>query len=279
MTIASLRFASRLFRLSAAPLVAIASLAACTTSDDPNPDPTAVVMSDREVEVVTDGAGDATVVFEAGLGSDWTPWEAVAEEVSAHARTFAYSRPGYGQSEPSPDPRDAATIVEDLRALLVSRGYTPPYVLVGHSFGGTYMELFAKAHPEEVTGVVLVDPRHRDFTTACEQASLPGCVPPPVVLASLPQVQIDEIEGFAEASGQIAAAGGFGSYPVRVLTATSHGFAPEVETLWQAMHGSLADEAPDGEQTVFVDAGHFLQLERSHDVAEVILSLVPASEG
>jgi len=73
------------------------------------------------------------------------------------------------------------------------------------------------------------------------------------------------------------ALGAFGSYPVRVLTATVHGFTPELEALWESMLGSLADEAADGDQQLFVGAGHFLQVERAHEVAQVILSLLPAS--
>jgi pimeloyl-ACP methyl ester carboxylesterase len=136
------------------------------------------------------------------------------------------------------------------------------------------MELFAKAHPEEVAAVVLVDPRHRDFTSACEQAGFDGCGIPAAVVASLPPVQIAEYEAFARASDEMRAAGSFGSYPVRVLTATSHGFAPEVETLWKSMHESLADEAEDGAQTVLAEAGHNLQIERPHEVAATILGLV-----
>ena len=283
MTARSMCFASpRLRFLSTASLfLAFAAIAGCAVSSDPNPtsNPTPDPASDRAVEVVASGAGDTTVVLESGLGSDWTPWEMVATEVGTRARVFAYSRPGYGKSDPSPEPRDAAHIVEDLRALLVARGFAPPYVLVGHSFGGAYMELFAKAHPTEVVGVVLVDPRHRDFTTACAKAGLEGCTVPDSVVASLPRVQIDELEGFARTSDAIRAAGTFGHYPVRVLTATAHGFAPEVEALWGSMLGSLADEAADGEQRIFVGAGHYLQLERAHDVAEVILSLLATQGG
>jgi len=249
-------------------------VAACGAS----PDATPAAVSDRAVEVVEYGAGAATVVFESGLGNDWTPWTQVVTEVAAQARTFAYSRPGYGQSDPSPKPRDAAHIVEDLRALLAARKVAPPYVLVGHSFGGAYMELFAKAHPEEVIGVVLVDPRHRDFTTACEEGGFEGCSIPASVVASLPRVQIDEFEAFAHTSDEIRALGAFGKYPVRVLTATSHGFAPEVEVLWESMLGSLAREAADGDQRLFIGAGHYLQVERAHEVAQVILSLLPARE-
>ena len=303
MVTASIQFSPRVahFLTSACMLLAVAMLLACssnvapTTADedfDAAPDEEARAernadvpdasdsipdnVPDRAVEVFEAGAGDATVVFESGFGDDWTPWEPVAGEVAARARVFAYSRPGYGGSDPSEDPRDAAHIVEDLRTLLASRGYAPPYVLVGQSFGGTYMELFAKSYPEEVVGLVLVDPRHRDFAAACEEAGLDGCSIPASVVASLPPVQIAEYEAFASASGEIRAAGAFGPYPVRVLTATAHGFAPEIEALWQSMLGSLASEAAAGEQRLFAEAGHYLQTERPYEVAEVILSLVPA---
>ena len=258
--------------------------ASADESPDTSPDasldesPDAAAVPELAVEVVERGAGDTTVVFESGLGNDWTAWDTVADEVAEKARVFAYSRPGYGTSDPTTAPRDATHIVEALRALLVARGYAPPYLLVGHSFGGAYMELFAKAYPEEVVGVVLVDPRHRDFATACEQAGLEGCVVPADVVATLPQVQIDEIADFAHSADQIRAAGSFGPYPVRVLTATVHGFAPEVESLWESLLGSLADEAHDGEQSFFVGAGHVLQVERPHEVAQAIVSLIPAPE-
>lgn len=259
------------FRALVSLLLGVAAVS-CGTSAELTPEAPSV----NNVEVVEAGAGDTTVVFESGLGNDWTPWQLVAPEVAAEARTFAYSRPGYGQSEPSLAARDAAQIVEDLRVLLETRGVSPPYVLVGHSFGGAYMELFAKAYPEQVSGVVLVDPRHRDFTSACQEAGLDGCTIPADVVASLPQVQADEFEAFARTSEEMRALGGFGAYPVRVLTATEHGFTPELEALWQSMLGSLAEEALDGEQQVFSGAGHYLQVERAHEVAEVILSLLPA---
>lgn len=289
MTAASLPSRSILSRLSrsfetASVVLALAAATGCVPSADTGSDTTTETSSDtvpeRVVEVVESGSKGPTVVFESGLGADWTPWKKVAEEVSAQARTFAYSRPGYGQSEPSPEPRDPAQIVEDLRGLLAARDVAPPYLLVGHSFGGAYMELFAKAHPEEVLGVVLVDPRHRDFATACEADGFDGCTIPASVVDKLPRVQKDEIQGFELASAQIHAAGGFGKYPVRVLTATMHGgFAPPVEDLWESMLGSLADEAADGEQHLFVGVGHNIQLQRPHEVAQEILSLLPAPEG
>src|SRR6478609_6304811 len=148
-------------------VLAAAFLAACSSSVPA----TVVTVGGQEVEIATAGASDgATVIFESGLGEDWTHWDRVASQVARHTRVFAYSRPGYGASSPATTPRDPKTIVEELRALLAAQGYAPPYVLVGHSNGGAYMELFAKSHPDEVRGAVLVDPRHRDFLTTCEAA-------------------------------------------------------------------------------------------------------------
>lgn len=232
-------------------------------------------VNGRAVELVEAGTTGPTVVFEAGLGNDWTAWNPVASEVATRARVFAYSRPGYGRSEPTDAPRDPSRIVEDLRALLTARGFAAPYVLVGHSFGGAYMELFAKLHPEEVAGVVLVDPRHRDFETACVEAGVSGCSIPRSSWSSLSAPQPAELEGFEAAAAELKAASGFGPAPVRVLIATQHGLSAQGEALWQSLLSSLADEAPDGARTVFTGAGHNLEVERPREVAATILSLLP----
>jgi len=80
-----------------------------------------------------------------------------------------------------------------------------------------------QARPE-VVGLVLVESRHRDFGAACEAEGLDGCNISAAVVASLPKVERAEIQAFAGISDEIRASGSFGNYPVRVLTATSHGF-------------------------------------------------------
>lgn len=230
----------------------------------------------HDVELATAGSGGtATVVFEAGLGDDWTSWDNVASQVAQHTRIFAYSRPGYGASSLATTPRDPRTIVEELRALLTSEGYTPPYLLVGHSMGGAYMELFAKAHPDEVIGAVLVEPRHRDFLAVCDAAGLDNCGIPEDLLQTQATSTIAEYHAFALASDQIGAAGTFGTYPVRVLTATDHPVSPAREELWQTMLGELAAEASDGAQLVVPGAGHYIQLDQPDVVVSSILELLP----
>lgn len=230
----------------------------------------------HEIEIATAGSGGAaTVVFEAGLGDDWTSWDNVASRVAQHTRIFAYSRPGYGASGPATTPRDPRQIVEELRALLAHEGYAPPYVLVGHSFGGMYMELFAKAHPDEVIGAVLVDPRHRDFLATCEAAALDNCGIPEPLLRTQGPSSIAEYHAFPLGSDEIRAAGTFGAYPVRVLTATKHPVSPAREKLWETMLGELAAEASNGEQIIVSGAGHYIQLDRPAVVVQAILEMLP----
>ena len=233
-------------------------------------------VNGREVEIATAGTGGpATVVFEAGLGDDWTSWDTVASQVAQHTRIFAYSRPGYGASSPATTPRDPRQIVEELRALLAYNGYTPPYLLVGHSMGGTYMELFAKAYPDEVIGAVLVDPRHRDFLATCEAAQLDNCGIPEPLLDTQAASTIAEYHAFTSASDEIHAAGTFGGYPVRVLTATKHPVSPAREQLWESMLGELAAEAPNGEQIIVTGASHYIQHDRPDVVVNAILEMLP----
>jgi pimeloyl-ACP methyl ester carboxylesterase len=229
----------------------------------------------HQVEVATAGTGGAaTVVFEAGLGNDWTPWDEVASQVARHARVFAYSRPGYGASDAPTTPRDPVQIVEELRTLLAFEHVAPPYLLVGHSIGGTYMELFAKRHPDEVVGVVLVDPRPRDFLAVCEAAALDNCGITESLLATQPPAVAAEYHGFDAIAAEIAAAGPFGAVPVRVLTATSHPVSPAREALWESMLGALAAEAEDGVQVMVPGSGHYIQNDRPEVVVSSIVEML-----
>jgi pimeloyl-ACP methyl ester carboxylesterase len=106
------------------------------------------------------GKGEPTVVFDSGLPGSSLSWCYVQPEVAKFARACSYDRAGLGWSEPGPTPRNSLRIVEELHALLVNAGVPPPYVLVGHSFGGFTVRLYASRYPHEVVGLVLVDPLH-----------------------------------------------------------------------------------------------------------------------
>lgn len=107
------------------------------------------------------GEGPVTVIFESGLGDTLEVWRQVQHTIATNCtRTLSYNRAGYPGSDPARTTRDAATIVGELRAELRRRGVTPPYVLVGHSLGGLYMQYFARQYADEVAGLLLVDSTH-----------------------------------------------------------------------------------------------------------------------
>lgn len=84
-------------------------------------------------------------------------WSGLQRELAKSFRVVSYDRAGLGWSDLGPMPRTAERIVDELHALLEGGGIAPPYVLVGHSFGGLTMPLFAARYPDEVAGMVLVD--------------------------------------------------------------------------------------------------------------------------
>ena len=106
--------------------------------------------------------GVPTVVFESGLGSPIAAWFSVPSEIAAITRVVAYERAGIGASESGPEPRSIKQIVTELHALLAKLEVPPPYVLVGHSWGGPIIQSFAATYPKEIAGLVYEDPS--DFT-------------------------------------------------------------------------------------------------------------------
>jgi pimeloyl-ACP methyl ester carboxylesterase len=104
------------------------------------------------------GSGDPTVVFDAALGASSLSWSLVQPSVAEFTRACAYDRAGFAWSDGGPRPRTAGRIADELHALLVKAAVPAPYVLVGHSFGGLVVRLFAARHPQLVAGLVLIEP-------------------------------------------------------------------------------------------------------------------------
>jgi pimeloyl-ACP methyl ester carboxylesterase len=108
------------------------------------------------------GEGTPAVVLDAGVCDCSLNWCLVQPEVAKFTRVCSYDRAGMGWSDAGPSPRTSEVIVRELHTLLTNAGIAGPYVLVGHSFGGYNVRLFAHDYPEEVVGLVLVDSAHED---------------------------------------------------------------------------------------------------------------------
>jgi len=108
------------------------------------------------------GEGTPTVILDAAFPAQVSNWVWVQSVLSTHTQVCAYDRAGHGWSEPGPEPRDAMQQSRELHTLLTNAKVSGPYVLVGHSLGGLYVQMFADQYPDEVAGMVLIEGSHPD---------------------------------------------------------------------------------------------------------------------
>ena len=106
------------------------------------------------------------LVFENGMGMGLGNWDTIIGELSKVAPVFAYDRAGVEKSDKTYQMPTPQRVAQNLKALMNSLNISPPYVLVGHSMGGVYVRGFAGLYPDEVAGLVFIDPA--DFTETKE---------------------------------------------------------------------------------------------------------------
>lgn len=107
-----------------------------------------------------EGEGTPTVILDSGAGGIGLSWELVRPAIAKVTRVVTYDRAGLGWSDPSPKPRKADVMAEELHTMLKNANIAGPYILVGHSLGGPVARLFAAKYPDEVAGLVMVDSAH-----------------------------------------------------------------------------------------------------------------------
>lgn len=122
-----------------------------------------IPVNGYNIEVVTFGMeniqkGKPVIVFENGRGTDFEYWLPIIKEVSKGNAAFAYNRPRIGSSEDDGQVPTVDHITEILRQSLLSKGLYPPYILVGHSWGAACIRCFASFYPDEIAGLIFVDP-------------------------------------------------------------------------------------------------------------------------
>lgn len=129
-----------------------------------NPAPGEMVVVDgRQMHLLCQGQGSPAVILESGMPGISLGWASVIEDIASFARVCAYDRAGWGWSEAGPQPRTISNITRELRDLLRTAQVGSPYVLVGHSFGGLIVQVYASRFPDDVAGMVLVDSSHPDL--------------------------------------------------------------------------------------------------------------------
>jgi pimeloyl-ACP methyl ester carboxylesterase len=136
-----------------------------------------VRIGERALNLYCSGSGTPTVIFESGFGQPGYTWQAVQPKVAESNRACWYDRAGNGWSGPASGPRWSDSVATDLHRLLAAARVFPPYILVGHSLGGFHVRVFNARFPQEVVGLVLIDPSNEDIGKRI--TDMPHGGPPP----------------------------------------------------------------------------------------------------
>jgi pimeloyl-ACP methyl ester carboxylesterase len=229
------------------------------------------------------GRGSPTVILEVGWPGDGSlsssEWDKVQPNVALMTRVCSYDRAGTGQSDPPPSgTRTVDDVVDDLHALLSAAGVAGPYVLVGHSFGGFVIRVFAGRYPDEIAGLVFVDSAQPRFFER-----IAHLLPPPPAEGEQGPPPPPDPEGIdIMTSQELADAAPLPpAIPVVVLThGGTWGTPPgipylETEAIWQDLQAELAARY-GGRLIQAENAGHFIHRDRPDYVIEAITWTVAA---
>jgi pimeloyl-ACP methyl ester carboxylesterase len=237
------------------------------------------------------GSGTPTVVFESGgeVGAD--AFANLAQQVQSFAAALIYDRANIGRSDPAPRPRTIQDAVTDLYGLLHTVQVPGPYLLVGHSFGGLIVRLYAYQHLDEVAGLVLLDVPHPEQNLRELQCLPPLSPAEPAALTAMRDVcntewsdPFSNAEGFDRAASatQVRAASHLGHVPLRVITAGidewEEGFpadiARKLESDWMRSQAELAALSANSRHIIATESTHDIHECQPELVIDVIRSLV-----
>ena len=228
-----------------------------------------LTINHTRIYAVTYGAGPV-VIFESGLGDGIGVWSKVAPNIAQDARVVLYDRAGIEKSsflEKKTQAHTAQMVVNNLQVLLKELHLSPPYILVGHSLGGLYMQFFAREFPNEVKGVVLVD----------------SMSPYQKLHDPLPKKKVyyyAEALGISTSENQVRHAAPFPNVPLIVLSATIHGKpgglynSPANKKQWAKWQAQLASMSTKSQHITANRTGHLLQQARPWLVIAAIKKLL-----
>ena len=229
------------------------------------------------IEYIASGTSPPTIVLVNGAGGPLDGWSRVFGPLLRYGMVVAYNRPGIGRSSRPTEPQTGALIVGTLRDLLAAIEAPPPYILLGHSLGGLYVQLFARRLPEDVCGVVLVEAAHPDDRAMAELQ--PGWVR---ALNSVLRIgnplrrdrAFEETRWVDRTCRQIEHAPPFPDVPLAVVTAArpppSRQMPEEVADLRAANQEALVALAPDSRHFHAAGSSHFPQLSEPTIIVDAV---------
>lgn len=217
-----------------------------------------------------------TIVLQSGLGDGKAEWGKLKHLLKTDVSVFTYDRPGYGDSPATSTLRDPCSIAHEQHHVLSDAGVKPPYLLVGHSLGGLYEYTYAKLYPNEVAGMVLLDPTHPQYFARL-QTEIPALA---TTLDTLTLLFTPTMKREFAAQTQCLdtlPANSLQPIPVRLLFSTKTDVLTQSEvfdTLRQAL-ASDWQRLTDATQVQSVPkSGHYIQQDRPDVVVQAINDLL-----
>ena len=122
-----------------------------------------VTIDRQKFRIKEFGKGDVTVIFESGMSDSLEAWGSLPDSISDYARVFLYDRADIGKSDTSIQERTIPNMVNELQSILKAEQINHPYVFVGHSLGGLIGRYFSSQYPDQVKGLLLLDPAPEAF--------------------------------------------------------------------------------------------------------------------
>jgi pimeloyl-ACP methyl ester carboxylesterase len=134
-----------------------------TSTDDAPPLGRFYEVGGRRLLLHQEGSGSPAVVFLPGGGAVGLDYWNVQDQAARFTTSVVYDQAGTGWSDPVDHTRTGREVIDELRALLRLASVPAPYVLVGHSLGGLYARLYATRFPDEIAGLLLIEPDHEEY--------------------------------------------------------------------------------------------------------------------
>ncbi len=221
------------------------------------------------------GQGSPTILCESGLGDTSQTWSTLQSRLSLLTTVCSYDRAGLGHSDPAPVPRTLKSMVRDLAVLLGTVQLPPPYVLVGHSFGGLLVRLYASQHPAAVAGIVLIDSSHEEKEQRFESV-LQGELRQRHRAAWHDPAKNAEQVDRRRSSDELRQAPRHFAVPLLVLTRgrplplTPPWPPAALAQIEKELQQTLLAESPQSHQIIATESGHFIH----HDEPELVIQLL-----
>lgn len=153
-----------------------------------------VDVNGRRLWTHRSGSGGPTVVFAPGAGSFALDFLLAHERVAELTTSVLYDRAGTGWSDDVELPRSLDEVTDELRGLLRILDVPTPYLLVGHSLGGAYVQRYAQRFPDDVAGLLLLDPLHEDWDEYMPpHLKIAANIPDEPQMPDLPQEFLDQL--------------------------------------------------------------------------------------